>query len=203
MSPTKATRGNAHVLINDAGVLGESKPALALPRESFDRTMAINFVGVVNGMRAFLQQILSNNEGAIVNVASIFGLVGVPNGTAYCSSKFAVRGFSEALTIGLMPTPVTVHTICPGGIKTNIAGTTDLGRAFAERYLETSPDDVARRIVQVISDNEPLLVLGHQSARIYWLSRFAPPWLKNKLLFKELASKLLETDEYRHVPCRR
>lgn len=80
----------------------------------------INFHGVVNGTRAFLPILVEQNSGAIVNTSSVFGLVGMPNRSAYCAAKFAVRGFTDALRHELRGTGVTAINLLPGGISTNI-----------------------------------------------------------------------------------
>ena len=80
----------------------------------------INFHGVVNGTRAFLPILVEQDEGAIVNTSSVFGLAGVPNQSAYCSAKFAVRGFTDAVRQELRGTGVTAINVHPGGINTNI-----------------------------------------------------------------------------------
>jgi NAD(P)-dependent dehydrogenase (short-subunit alcohol dehydrogenase family) len=80
----------------------------------------INFGGVVNGIRAFLPILLRQDSGVIVNTSSVFGLIGWPYQSAYCASKFAVRGFTESLRHELRGTGVRAVAVHPGGIKTNI-----------------------------------------------------------------------------------
>ena len=80
----------------------------------------INFHGVVNGTRAFLPILVDQDEGVIVNTSSVYGLAGVPNQSAYCSAKFAVRGFTDALRQELRGTGVSAVNVHPGGINTNI-----------------------------------------------------------------------------------
>ncbi|MBK9371528.1 MAG: SDR family oxidoreductase [Deltaproteobacteria bacterium] len=90
---TLAELGGARVLINNAGItfLGSFE---ATPVEDFDRVLAVNLGGVVEGCRAYLPQLREAPAARIVNISSLYGLVGVPGQTAYCASKFAVRGFS-------------------------------------------------------------------------------------------------------------
>ena len=76
---------------------------------------AINYEGVVNGIRAFLPILLRQDSGAIVNTSSVFGLVGIPYQSAYCASKFAVRGFTDSLRQELRGTGVHAITVHPGG----------------------------------------------------------------------------------------
>ena len=85
--------------------------------------MGINFWGVVHGTKAFLPHLKAAGEGHIVNVSSVFGLVGIPSQSAYNAAKFAVRGFTEALRSSSTASAAawSCTTIHPGGIKTNIA----------------------------------------------------------------------------------
>lgn len=107
-------------VFNNAGVAMTATVATT-PPEDHDWLMQINFDGVVHGTRAFLPLLLRQGDGAIVNTSSVFGLVGIPYQAAYCSSKFAVRGFTESLRHELRATGVRAITVHPGGIKTNIA----------------------------------------------------------------------------------
>ena len=117
----QARLGNAHVVINNAGIAGGGRPVWLKDEAAYQRTMQVNFFGVVYGTRAFLPQLLANGEGAIVNVSSVFGLVGTPDASDYCAAKFAVRGFTESLMVELQQSPISVHLVHPGGVRTNIA----------------------------------------------------------------------------------
>ena len=106
-------------VFNNAGVATASSVLEAVPEDD-DWLWEINFRGVVNGTRAFLPILVKQDDGAIVNTSSVFGLVGMPNQSAYCASKFAVRGFTDALRQELRGTGVTAINVHPGGINTNI-----------------------------------------------------------------------------------
>ena len=106
-------------VFNNAGVATASSVLDAVPEDD-DWLWNINFHGVVNGTRAFLPILVEQDEGAIVNTSSVFGLVGMPNQSAYCSAKFAVRGFTDSLRQELRGTGVTAINVHPGGINTNI-----------------------------------------------------------------------------------
>src|SRR6202048_1132189 len=105
----------------------------------------INFHGVVNGTRAFLPILVEQDEGAIVNTSSVFGLAGMPNQSAYCSAKFAVRGFTDALRQELRGTGVTAINVHPGGINPNIVRKPRFRKApkdavaHTSRWLRNSP----------------------------------------------------------------
>ena len=115
-----AELGGVDVIINNAGV-ALLDTLEDVPYEEFRWVFDILFWGVVHGTKAFLPHLLKNNDGHIVNISSIFGIIGVPTQSAYNASKFAVRGFTEALRQEVQCTQVNVSCVHPGGIKTNIA----------------------------------------------------------------------------------
>ncbi len=182
----KKALGNAHVIINNAGVGGAGMPTWCVSPEQYERTMQINFFGVVYGTQAFLPQIIENNEGAIVNVSSIFGLVGTPDSSDYCASKFAVRGFTESLMVELQDSPISVHLVHPGGINTNIVKGVEGGEAFAKKYLKTSADDIVQFVIKGIKAGKPRLVYGHQAFVTWLLSWSVPLKFRNCFLRREM-----------------
>jgi NADP-dependent 3-hydroxy acid dehydrogenase YdfG len=107
-------------VFNNAGVALSQTVADGAPEDD-DWLHAINFEGVVHGTRAYLPILLEQRSGTIVNTSSVFGLAGIPTQSAYCASKFAVRGYTESLRHELKGTGVRAVTVHPGGIKTNIA----------------------------------------------------------------------------------
>jgi NAD(P)-dependent dehydrogenase (short-subunit alcohol dehydrogenase family) len=111
---------SAHIVFNNAGVVGG--PVLGTPKKVWDWVMGVNVDGVVNGINAFAPLFLEQNEGHIVNTASLAGLGGVPGTGAYCASKFAVVGISESLfhELSLSGKNVGVSVLCPGFVSTRI-----------------------------------------------------------------------------------
>src|SRR4029077_7654397 len=105
-------------VFNNAGVAVASSVLDADPDDD-EWLRQINFGGVVNGTRAFLPILVEQDEGVIVNTSSVFGLLGMPYQSAYCASKFAVRGFTDALRQELRGTGVRAVTVHPGGVRTN------------------------------------------------------------------------------------
>ena len=92
-------------------------------------------------MRAFLPVLLEQRSGAIVNTSSVFGLAGIPHQSAYCASKFAVRGFTDSLRHELKGTGVRAIAVHPGGVKTNIARN---GRLRSDpKGLDRSQEEIA------------------------------------------------------------
>ena len=197
-SEVKAKLGNAHVIINNAGVGGGGQPVWAMDDQSYERTLRINFFGVVYGTRAFLPQLLANGEGAVVNVSSVFGLVGTPNSSDYCASKFAVRGFTESLMVELQESPLSVHLVHPGGIRTNIAKGAPNGEEFTRKFLKTDPADVVREVIQCIRSGKQRLVTGHQALPLWLMSWGISLEKRNRLLYAQFR-KLLDPKVYARV----
>jgi short-subunit dehydrogenase len=181
----KQQYGTAHVVINNAGV-AVSQTVNALSWEDFEWLMDINFWGVAYGTKAFLPMLLAQDEGAIVNVSSVFGLVGVPTQAAYNAAKFAVRGFTEALRHELRDTNVRAISVHPGGIRTNIArasrfyqdplGNTDAAGMAArfDRLARTSPEQAAATIVRGIEKGSPRVLIGADAVLIDKIQRLMP-----------------------------
>lgn len=169
----KKALGNAFVVINNAGIAGGNSPVWLIQTDDFERTMKVNFWGVVNGTRAFLPQLLEEGTGAIVNVSSVFGLLGTPNNSDYCASKFAVRGFTESLAVELSQSLIQVHLVYPGGIDTNIAAKSKNGE-FSRQFLTTPAIDMVERVKRGILRNEPRIIYGNNAAQIWWGVRLLP-----------------------------
>jgi NAD(P)-dependent dehydrogenase (short-subunit alcohol dehydrogenase family) len=114
--------GRVNMVVNNAGVTvtGDFED---MEYADFDWIVGINFLGVVNGTKEFLPHLIASGDGAVVNISSLFGLISMPGQTAYNATKYAVRGFTEALREEMLVNghPVTVTCIHPGGIKTGIA----------------------------------------------------------------------------------
>jgi len=112
--------GAVHVIFNNAGVGGGS--AISTPTAVWRWVLGVNVDGVVNGVAAFLPLLLEQDEGHVINTASLAGLGGVPGMGPYCASKFAVVGLSESLfyELAMRPTKVRCSVLCPGFVKTRI-----------------------------------------------------------------------------------
>ncbi|HZX52022.1 SDR family NAD(P)-dependent oxidoreductase [Pseudomonas sp. XK-1] len=190
--------GSAYLIINNAGVAVSQRIA-ELSYSDFEWIMGINFWGVVHGTKAFLPHLLQNNAGHIVNVSSIFGIISMPSQGAYNASKFAVRGFTEALRQELCSSKVVACCVHPGGIKTNIAraarfyqginGQRDADRAAADfdKLARTTPEQAARVIVDGIKAKRTRILIGNDARLLDWIQRLFPaayPKLLAKLLQK-------------------
>ncbi|HEX4938327.1 MAG TPA: SDR family NAD(P)-dependent oxidoreductase, partial [Candidatus Kapabacteria bacterium] len=116
-----AVLGKVNLIFNNAGV-ALTETVEAMRYADFEWLMNINFWGVVHGTKAFLPHLKASGDGHVVNVSSVFGIIGVPTQSAYNAAKFAVRGFTESLReeMAIEGYPVNVTCVHPGGIKTNI-----------------------------------------------------------------------------------
>ncbi len=190
--------GNAHILINNAGIEGSAKPSWSTDMDCYRRVMEVNFYGVVYGCQAFLPQLRANSEAAIVNVSSIFGLIGTPNHSDYCASKFAVRGYSEALMAELLDSHIQVHLVHPGGIDTDIARQ-PRSRAFSQHFLSTKPEAIAAKLIDSIARNRPRLVYGNGSRKTWLGARFVPLRWLTALIWREMRP-VIDLSDYPSKP---
>ncbi len=111
--------GNVHLLINNAGISHEA----AFPQTSlddWDRMMGVNLWGVIHGCHFFMPYLAKAERAHIVNISSLLGIVAMPGQSAYCTTKFAVRGFAEALWEELRATSIGLTVVHPGAVATNI-----------------------------------------------------------------------------------
>ncbi len=197
--------GRVDVLVNNAGVsLAGDVAELAVDEIAW--LMDINFWGTVYGVKAFLPA-LERSGGTVVNLSSVFGLIGPPGQSAYAASKFAVRGFSESLREEVRGRGVHVLTVHPGGIKTSIARTAriaagadqELARrrmaAFDARMLTQSPEKAARLIVRGILRGKERVLIGSDAVRIDVLARLLGPGAAR--VFGRLALRALPGDKRR------
>ena len=121
------------LLFNNAGVVAPSS-FLNLSEKDWDWCNDINFNALVKLTRIFLPHLMKNEEAALINTSSIFGIITTPNNTVYHSSKFAVRGFTESLAMELRDEKIQIHSVYPGHIGTNIV----LDAKFDKDFLSTN-----------------------------------------------------------------
>jgi NADP-dependent 3-hydroxy acid dehydrogenase YdfG len=114
--------GRVNMLVNNAGV-SMSGDFEDMTYDEFDWIVGVNFDGVINGTKEFLPHLIASGDAHLVNISSLFGLISMPGQTAYNATKYAVRGFTEALREEMLINghPVAVTCVHPGGIKTGIS----------------------------------------------------------------------------------
>ena len=194
----ESAHGRVTVLVNNAGV-GVHGTFAELRIEDFEWLLGINYWGVLYGMKAFLPVLLRQPEAHVVNISSIFGIVAPPGQSAYASSKFAVRGLTEAVRHEYAGTGLRVSSVHPGGIATNIVAAARYqdsvpattravyGRRFAAA-ARTSPDQAAERIVRGVLRNEPRILVGNDARALDLLQRLLPGtyWARVKAYYERI-----------------
>jgi NADP-dependent 3-hydroxy acid dehydrogenase YdfG len=176
------------MVFNNAGV-STSQTVADGSIEDDEWVFDINYGGVINGTRAFLPILQRQNSGVIVNVSSVFGLVGIPGQSAYCASKFAVRGFTDSLRQELLIAGSGVRTcvVHPGGVKTNVARNAryhshplgrDLTREQAVQEFDsiafTSPERAAEIIHRGVAAGRSRVLVGPDAYVFDVLGRAMP-----------------------------
>ena len=182
-----ADYGKLDGIINNAG-LSVMAPFADCPKDDFDLVMNVNFDGVVSGCRHALPHLKKSDTAWLVNVSSVFGMMGFPTQSAYNASKFAVRGLTEALHIelGMTDPHIRVIRVHPGGIKTNVARNAkriagmpgqvmddDPGAAF-EAAARTTPEQAALTIVTGMEKGTHRVLIGADAKVIDWIVRIFP-----------------------------
>ncbi|MBO0751694.1 MAG: SDR family NAD(P)-dependent oxidoreductase [Bradyrhizobiaceae bacterium] len=179
-----AEHGGVDVLVNNAGV-AVGGTFLEVAESDFDWLFGINFWGVVQMTRAFLPLLQNSEEARIVNISSLFGLVAPPGQTAYSASKFAVRGFSEALRHELDGSPVGVTVVHPGGVATSIVNSARLPRSLSAEeaakrrkafnaVLAMPPEMAGEIIIRGAEKRKPRIVVGRDAKFVALVERLMP-----------------------------
>jgi short-subunit dehydrogenase len=178
--------GRVHIIINNAGVaVGDTIEEVSY--EDFEWIVNINFWGVVYGTKAFLPYLRKEAEGHVVNISSINGIVPNPLNGPYCSTKFAVRGFTETLRQELQGTSVGVTVVHPGGIGTNIVRNArirrhinpkktpaELAADFDKNAVRNTADFAAQAIIAGIEKNRQRVLVGGDAKLLDRMTRLFP-----------------------------
>jgi NAD(P)-dependent dehydrogenase (short-subunit alcohol dehydrogenase family) len=197
-----AEHGRVNLVFNNAGVaLGATVEGMRY--EDIHWLMDINFWGVVHGTKAFLPHLQASGDGHVVNISSVFGLLGIPSQSAYNAAKFAVRGFTDALRmeLDLEPCGVSATTIHPGGIKSNIAKNARMDESVTaladdpeqaridfEKMFVTTPDKAARQIIKAVQRNRRRALIGPDAKAIDLVSRL-PAGLVQRIIVRGAARR--------------
>lgn len=179
-----ADHAGVDVLINNAGVaIGGTFEQVS--DEDFEWLFEINFWGVVHMTRAFLPLLHASGDARIVNLSSVYGLIAPPEQAAYAASKFAVRGFSEALRHELEGSGIGVTVVHPGGVNTSIAekarvpaGVTEeeieRRRKLYRKLLKLPPAIAGETIVRGIERRQARVLIGSDAKVISAVGRLLP-----------------------------
>ena len=169
------------VVINNAGITNGSITAVDTTIESYEKVLGVNLWGMIYGTLAFMPELRKQKESSVVNISSIWGLLGSPYQSAYSTSKFGIRGFTEALAAEELcnNTGVAVTSVHPGGVKTNIVrniegqNLTELQLKKLDTHFPTTADETADKIIYAIKKKKSRIVIGPDAKFMYRLSRFS------------------------------
>jgi short-subunit dehydrogenase len=176
--------GRTSLLINNAGVSLHGKFA-EVSLADMEWLFKINFWGVVHGCKFFLPLIRKEPEAHIVNLSSVFGLIGHSGQTAYCASKFAVSGFTESLRHELNTAKIGITCVYPAGVKTSISrnarpgaetqpGAVSSDAKRFEKLAPTTPEAAARAIVKGVLAGKPRILIGTDALHVDIMHRLMP-----------------------------
>jgi short-subunit dehydrogenase len=178
----RRAHGPAALLVNSAGVSVSGSFADTDPEE-FERVMSVNFGGTVRCCRVFLPQLREAGRGHVVTIGSCFGWIGFPGKSGYCASKFAVRGFSEAVRAEWRGSGLGLTVVYPGPVDTNLVrdgwAPDDQARLQEVEFLARRglpADLVARRVIRGVERGAARVVVGLEYRAIDLLVRLAPSW---------------------------
>jgi len=183
---TKNDFDKVNLVINNAGVALSSGTLLETSVDDFEWLMSINFSGVLYGTKAFLPILEDADWGHIVNISSLFGLIGVAEQSAYNASKFAVRGMTEALRqeLDASNSHISCTSIHPGGIKTQIAMNSRVTKDLEPEQIQlkqnfeelamTTAESAAEQILTATLKNKRRLILGNDAKLLDWTQRHFP-----------------------------
>lgn len=157
------------ILVNNAGI-GHVGTILQTTAEDLDRLYSVNVRGMFNLTKAFLEQMIERKYGVIINTSSIGGVVAVKDRLAYCTTKFAVVGFTKCLALDHALQGIRANAICPGRVETpfvkaRIAEYPDPQKAYAEMAATQAvgrmakPEEIAASVLYLASD-EAAFVTG-------------------------------------------
>jgi len=177
--------GRVNLVFNNAGVAHVGS-VVESSLEDLEWLMNINFWGVAHGTKAFLPHLQRAGDGHVVNISSVFGIIGIPNQSAYNAAKFAVRGYTEALRqeLDMMGGGVSATSVHPGGIDTNISRSGRVVERLAsskskldanfKKMARTSPDRAAVVILAAVRRNARRVLVGPDAYLIDAVQRLAP-----------------------------
>ncbi len=199
--------GAVHQIYNNAGI-ASGHTVLESGYPELERVVAINLWGVIHGTKAFLPHLIASGDGHVVNVSSLNGFFAQPRLSAYVTTKFGVRGFTETLRTEMLEarSPVKVSVVHPGGVKTQIASSarrageelglviTDSDRAreryYNEHLLTMAPEQAATIILDGVQRGRPRIRVGRDAVFIDLLVRLLPAgYPRIAALFERLTAR--------------
>ena len=179
------------ILVNNAGI-GVAGRLDHVPRDRWEMLMQLNLLAPMRLCSLFLPEMIERGSGHIVNISSLAGWVGSHGLSAYCASKFGLRGFGESLAADLEGTGVHVTNVYPCFSQTPILDSPQYGyeqRRTVPAYLISEPSDVVARMIDGVRRNRLHVFPDKHSRRIHYITRFAP-WLVPLLIRRMQAESI-------------
>jgi 3-dehydrosphinganine reductase len=186
--------GVPDLLINSAGVAHPGQFENLEP-DIFDWMINVNYMGTVNMCKAVIPSMIANKSGCVVNISSVAGFLGVYGYTAYCGSKFAVKGFSDALRSEMKLHNIQVQVVFPPDTQTPQLDYENKFKPKITKELSSSggilsASQVAEAIIKGIRKGKPVIIPGLESKLMYFLSNFLGRWMYSVMdLMVKSASK--------------
>lgn len=197
----RAQLGRVDIVINNAGMSVRQMPIVYSRVEQYEKVLQVNLYGVIYGSLAFLPYLREQEGSSLVNISSVFGLMGFPGSAPYNVSKFGVRGFTETLRVEMKDTKLHVACVHPGGIQTNIAKNVEIEDPkekeqfvkFFEKQAPTTAAQAATTIIKGIRKKKKRILIGRDARFIDRITRLIPSsyeyilakWLKSDRFLKQ------------------
>lgn len=174
--------GRVDMVINNAGMTLQINPIIHSEVEDYERVLRVNLWGVIYGSLAFMPYLQEQDESCLVNISSVFGLMGFPGQAPYNVSKFGVRGFTETLRVEMKGTGLQAVCVHPGGIKTNIARNAEATNETShQRFIntfdknaKTTAPEAATVIIEGILRGKNRILIGADARMIDRFTRLLP-----------------------------
>jgi short-subunit dehydrogenase len=170
--------GGIDILVNNAGITYYGRTE-QMSAENWDQVLRVNLLSHIQFTREFLPTLLARREAHILNVGSIFGLAAMPKLAAYCTTKFAMVGFTESLRAEFGREGLGITALCPGFVSTNLFTSAPLPEKMEAPkvppdWLCTTPERVADAAVRAIYRDKRLVVVEPFARLLYFAKRFFP-----------------------------
>ena len=171
--------GNIDILFNNAGIVAGKKSFWEHTAKDIEKTLSINISGVMNVTRVFIKDMIKQRRGHIINISSASGLIPLPKGSVYASSKWAVLGWSESLRMEfeLEGKDLHVTTVCPSYIDTGMFK----GVKAPLLFPLLQPDDVVTKITKAIKNNDAILMMPENVNIVPFLKGVFPAKIFDKV----------------------
>jgi len=183
-----ASGGRIDAVFNNAGI-GHGGPIADQPESEVDALIAVNIKGVINGAQASYSHLKKTAPGsALINTASLAGIIGSPNLSVYCATKWAVRGLTQSLDAEWAKDGIKVAALCPGFIDTPIIEQTGeqsnqtVKEQLVDAGVEVNPVSIVPEVVwNAVHGDKVDYTVGKMASRLMFLQRFLPGRVRKEM----------------------